>query len=128
MSVEPILKNSFFERVFACPVAHGREGDRAAQSSAEGSAWQGLGWARQSRAAPASAGQRRAEAGPVSAEHCRVEHRGHGKGWGRAAQRTEQSRGWAGQSSDWAEPGLGMASPWFADCLLYTSPSPRDRG
>ena len=86
-----------------------------AQSSAEGWAWQVLGRARQSRAAPASAGQRRAEAGPVSAGHCRVRRRGQGKGWGRAAQRTEQSRGWAGQSSDWAEPGLGMASPWFAE-------------
>ena len=114
MSVEPIsvFSNSFFERVFACPVAHGREGDKAAQSSAEGWAWQVLGRARQSRAAPASAGQRRAEAGPVSAGHCRVERRGQGKGWGRAAQRTEQSRGLAGRSSDWAEPGLGMASPW----------------
>ena len=102
MSVEPIsvFSNSFFERVFACPVAHGREGDRAAQSSAEGWAWQVLGRARQSRAAPASAGQHRAEAGPVSAGHCRVERRGQGKGWGRAAQRTEQSRGWAAQSSD----------------------------
>ena len=102
MSVEPIsvFSNSFFERVFACPVAHGREGGRAAQSSAEGWAWQGLGRARQSRAAPARAGQRMAEAGRVSAGHCRVERREQGKGWGRAAQRTEQSRGWAGQSSD----------------------------
>ena len=111
----PVSSNSFFERVFACPVAHGREGGRAAQSSAEGWAWQVLGRARQSRAAPASAGQRRAEAGPVSAGHCRVERRGQGKGWGRAAQRTEQSRGWAGQSSDWAELGLGRASLWFAE-------------
>ena len=30
----PVSPNSFFERVFACPVAHGREGGRAAQSSA----------------------------------------------------------------------------------------------
>ena len=111
----PVSSNSFFERVFACPVAHGREGGRAAQSSAEGWAWQVLGRARQSRAAPARAGQRMAEAGRVSAGHCRVERREQGKGWGRAAQRTEQSRGWAGQSSDWAEPGLGMASPWFAE-------------
>ena len=117
MSVGPIRvsPNSFFERVFACPVAHGSEGGRAAQSSTEGWAWQVLGRARQSRAAPARAGQRMAEAGRVSAGHCRVERREQGKGWGRAAQRTEQSRGWAGQSSDWAELGLGRASLWFAE-------------
>ena len=68
MSVEliSVFSNSFFERVFACPVAHGREGGRAVQSSAEGWAWQVLGRARQSRAALASAGQHSAEAGPVS--------------------------------------------------------------
>ena len=102
MSVEPIsvFSNSFFERVFACPVAHGREGDRAAQSSAEAWAWQVLGWARQSRAAPASAGQRRAEAGPNSAGHYRVERRRQGKGWGMqgsAEDRAKQRLGRAKQ-------------------------------
>ena len=99
MSVGPIRvsPNSFFERVFACPVAHGSEGGRAAQSSTEGWAWQVLGRARQSRAAPARAGQRMAEAGRVSAGHCRVERREQGKGWGSAEDRAKQRLGRAEQ-------------------------------
>ena len=119
MSVEPIsvFSNCFFERVFACPRGawQGRGQGSAEQRRGLGMAGAEQGRARQSRAAPASAGQHRAEAGPVSAGHCRVERRRQGKGWGRAAQRTEQSRGWAGQSSDWAELGLGRASLWFAE-------------
>ena len=72
-------------------------------------------WAEQGRAGQRRPGQRRAQAGRVSAGHCRVERREQGEGWGRAAQRTEQSRGWAGHSSDWAEVGLGRAALWFAE-------------
>ena len=77
-------------------MAHGSEGGRAAQSSTEGWAWQVLGRARQSRAAPARAGHRRAEAGRVSAGHCRVERREQGKGCmgqGSADDRAKQRLG-----------------------------------
>ena len=81
MSVEPIsvFSNSFFECVFACPVAHGSEGGRAAQSSTEGWAWQVLGRARQSRAA----------------ERAELDRAGQGKGSAGAGQgKASQSRGW----------------------------------
>ena len=93
----PVSSNSFFERVFACPVAQGRGGGRAAQSTAEGWAWQVLGRARQGKAKQGSAGQGRAAQSRGWALQGRAQRRRQRLGQGSAEDRAKQRLGRAKQ-------------------------------